>query len=148
MRIYISSSWKNRERVRGIAVRLRDLGHDVYDFTDPNCRNTPEIPPERFPDEFDPEQHVYREYIDVPEWREAVLCNRGALMRCDACILLLPCGNDAHADWAFAVGAGARSVVAGQPRAGERTPTHWWADAIVDTDDDAISWVMSVEPQP
>lgn len=48
--IYLSSSWKNRDRVRSLAIALRAAGHDVYDFTNPACRNVPEIPPERFPD--------------------------------------------------------------------------------------------------
>src|SRR5262249_18000785 len=131
MNIYISSSWKQRERVRALAIRLRAAGHEVYDFTDPACRNTPAIPPERFPEQFDPEKHVYHEYISaVPEWRAAVQCNYQALIRADLCVLLLPCGNDAHADWAFAVGIGCKNAVVGQPKVGDRTPSHLWADAI------------------
>lgn len=33
MNIYLSSSWKNRERVRGLAQELRIAGYDAYDFT-------------------------------------------------------------------------------------------------------------------
>lgn len=140
MKVYISSSWKNRDRVRAFANALRTAGHLPYDFTDPATRKTPEIPPERFPEAFDPEKHKYREYLDVPEWRVAVAANREALNDCDACVLLLPCGHDAHADWAYAVARGKRTAVVGQPRAGERTPTHWWADVILDADEDAVSW--------
>lgn len=146
MNVYISSSWKNRDRVRALAVLLREHGHTVYDFTDPACRNTPEIPPERFPNNFDPEQHVYREYItSVPEWRSAVECNRGALDHCDAVVLLLPCGADAHSDWGYAVGRGKLSAVIGAPRAGDRTPTHMWADTLLDSDADAVAW-LSLSP--
>lgn len=133
MRVYISSSWKNRENVRTLAQILRTWGHVVYDFTDPACRTTPEIPPERFPEQFDPEQHVYREYLlAVPEWKEAVFCNREWLDSCDVVVLLLPCGNDAHADAYYALGKGKKLIVVGQPLAGDRTPTHLWADRIVD----------------
>ena len=51
MKIYISSSWKNRERVRNYAMLLRKREHEVYDFTDKNCRETQEIPPEKFPEQ-------------------------------------------------------------------------------------------------
>lgn len=133
--IYLSSSWKNRARVRALAIRLRQDGHEVYDFTDPACRNTPEIPPEAFPDEFDPERILYDQYLQaVPQWRAAVECNRRALDRCDCVVLMLPCGNDAHADWAYAVGKGKASIVCGQPRKGERTPSHMWCDRFVGFD--------------
>lgn len=148
MNIYISSSWKNRQRVREVAVALREYGHEVYDFTDPACRKTPEIPPERFPVQWDPEIGSYAEYItSVPEWRQAVECNRAALDRCDAVVLLLPCGADAHADWAYAVGRGKRSCVVGAPKAGDRTPTHMWADTILDYDDEITGWLAEGCPQ-
>lgn len=142
MNIYISSSWKNREQVRELATKLRARNCDVYDFTDPMCRRTPEIPPEKYPELFDPLKEPYAEYLDrVPEWKAAVLENKRALDRCDLCVLLLPCGNDSHADWAYAVGRGKRSVVVGNPKAGERCTTHLWADAILRNTDTLLSWL-------
>jgi hypothetical protein len=73
--LYISSSWKQRERVRNLAIQLRNVGLTVYDFTDPACRDTPEVPPEKYPEQFDPEKHIYREYLESqPEWKMAVEC--------------------------------------------------------------------------
>lgn len=145
--IYLSSSWKNRDRVRALAVSLRHAGFEVYDFTDPACRNVPEIPPEKFPENFDPEKHVYGDYITAfPEWRAAVDCNRNALDRCEAVILLLPCGNDGHADAYYALGKNKRLIVAGQPKAGDRTPTHMWAEKIVPTDEDALDYMIGSPP--
>lgn len=139
--IYLSSSWKNRDRVRSLAVRLRGHGHEVYDFTDPLCRSTPKIPPEQFPEQFDPEKHIYGEYLtSVPEWREAINANRGALEMCDAVVLMLPCGLDAHADAYYAFGRGKMLIISGQPPAGERTPTHMWADRILPWDDDVVKF--------
>jgi len=132
MKIYISSSWKNREQVRELAITLRKYGNEVYDFTDPNCRKTPEIPPERYPEQFDPEKHRYKDYICKPEWYEAVYCNRDAIAWADTIILLLPCGIDAHADWALGVGMGKTSAVVGHPRKGERSPVHLWSDFMFD----------------
>jgi hypothetical protein len=77
---YISSSWKNRKEVRDLALSLRELGHEVYDFTDPRCRKTPEIPPEKFPEEYDPDQHSYKDYINSQsEWRIGVEENKEAV---------------------------------------------------------------------
>lgn len=146
MNIYISSSWKNRERVRAIAKRLTELGHDVYDFTDPSCRNSPEIPPEKFPEEYDPDTMKYQDYIQRPEWLLAVTENRQAIKRADFIVLLLPCGNDAHADWAFGVGMGKKSAVVGRPRKGERSPVHLWANYILDSDDDLVGSIFPAIP--
>jgi hypothetical protein len=143
--IYLSSSWKNRGRVRQLANDLRRFGHEVYDFTDPECRKSPEIPPERFPEPFKPGSHDYAEYISRPEWIQIVAENRAAISHADLIILLLPCGNDSHADWALGVGMGKRSIVVGHPREGDRSPVHHWADAILPDDTAALAWVMAVE---
>lgn len=145
MEVYLSSSWKNQKRVRELAINLRRFGIIAYDFTDPRCRDTPEIPPEKFPKQFDPALCRYSDYIQaVPEWRQAVLCNQRALVRCDVCLLLLPCGLDAHSAWAFAVGKGKRTAVVGHPNAGDWIPTHLWANAILDDDVDAVSWCVDI----
>lgn len=142
LKIYIACSWKQRDRVRALAMALRRAGHDVYDFTDPACRDVPEIPPERFPEQFDPERGSYADYLRaVPEWADAVMCNRRALRRCDVAVLLLPCGADSHADWAFAVGAGKWTAVVCTQREGERTPSHLWADALLADDSAVAPWV-------
>lgn len=145
MKIYISSSWKRRLQVRALAIELRQAGHEVYDFTDPVCRNTPEIPPERFPVAWSAEIGEYSDYISsVPEWRQAVECNQAALNDCQVVVLLLPCGNDAHADWAFGVGRGKYSCVVGAPVDGERTPTHLWADILLDRPEEVKGWLAKL----
>jgi hypothetical protein len=143
--IYISSSWKNREQVREIAIKLRETGHEVYDFTDPNCRKTPEIPPEKYPEEFDPDKHNYKAYINKPEWKNAVMENRTAIGSSDLIVLLLPCGIDSHADWAYGVGMGIKSVIIGHPRKGERSPVHHWADRMFDDFAEFYTWMKACE---
>jgi hypothetical protein len=91
-----------------------------------------------FPEQFDPLKHQYRSYLETPQWRQAVEENRKALLTCDVCVLLLPCGADSHADWGVAVGAGKPSIVMGHPKAGERTPSHLWSDAIIPDDNDDL----------
>lgn len=136
MRIYISSSWKNRERVRAMSERLEEMGHDIYDFTNPKCRKCQEIPPETV-EPFDPEKHKYRNWLNRNLFRDAVNENRKAIDECNLVVLLLPCGNDAHADWAYGVGRGKPSVIVGHPNAGGQSPTHLWADMMV-VDDESL----------
>ncbi len=143
MKIYISSSWKNREKVRLTSLVLRNNGHEVYDFTDTSCRKSPEIPPERFPEEFDPAVHVYSEYIQREEWRAAVMENKSAIEWADLIILMLPCGNDSHADWAYGVGFGKKTIVVGHPRKGDRSPVHMWANAFADNERQLYEFVNS-----
>lgn len=104
MKIYISSSWKNRDEVRRLAGSLRALGHDVYDFTDGASRrrwasrlglreDVTEVPPELYLEKFDPAKHKYSEYLSgLSAYHEAVRCNLAAIRDCDMCVLLLPCG--------------------------------------------------------
>jgi len=143
--VYIASSWSQRTRVRALAVALRERGYRVYDFTDPACRGAPEIPPEQFPEQFDPAKHVYGDYLkSVPQWGLAVSGNRSALGSVRAVALLLPCGMDSHADWAYAVGRGAYSCVVGHPPAGQRTPSHLWANSFLTEDGEVAAWCDSV----
>jgi len=58
-------------------------------------------------------------------------------------ILLLPCGNDAHADWGLGVGMGKHSIVVGHPNKGDRSPVHMWADAILDSLDEAVEYIKN-----
>ncbi len=144
MRIYISSSWKNKERVRAMAKRLEEMGLSVYDFTNPKCRKCQEIPPGTTAG-FDPELHDYRKYINWTLFRDAVYENRKAIDECDMVVLLLPCGNDAHADWAYGVGRGKPSVIVGHPNAGGQSPTHLWADMMVVDDESLYLFLEQME---
>ena len=145
LKVYISSSWKRREAVRQLATLLQNAGFETFDFTNPEQRTHEEIPPERFPEQFDPAIHVYREYIDRPEWRNAVEENQRWLDWCDVVVLLLPCGLDAHSDWAYAVGKGKLTVILGHPPAGERTPTHMWAEQMFESTADLLGWLRQAE---
>jgi hypothetical protein len=145
LRVYISSSWKNKDRVRAIANGIRLIGHEVYDFTDPACRKTPEIPPEKYPKDFDPTKQTYREYLSgISEWYDTVEENRRALHWANVVLLLLPSGNDAHADAFYGLGRGAVLAVVGQPKAGERSTTHLWAHTFLDNDSEVLEWLERI----
>lgn len=145
MKIYLSASWKNRLLVRRLAETLRLDGHEVFDFTDPKGRRANEVPPELFPEKFDPSKHIYREFINRKEWRDAVNENREAIKWADLIILLLPCGIDATADWALGIGMGKRSVIVGHPARGESSEVHLWADAMLGSAEDILPWLKSLD---
>lgn len=137
-KIYISSSWRNRLKVRQLALLLRNQPYlEVFDFTDPTNRKEEICPPERYPELFDPDKHIYSRYLNKPEWRACVFENRQRIDECDWVILLLPCGIDATADWAYAVGAGKRTAIVGHPKKGDRSPVHLWAEFMFE-DIDAV----------
>lgn len=146
MKIYISASWKKRDEVRALADKLREHGHEVFDFTDKKCRNTPELPPEKFPEQFDPDKHNYQAYLERYEFRLTMRENYQAIKWADLIILLLPCGLDATADWALGVGMGKYTVIVGNPGAGVRCPTHLWADILVDSVEDAVQRLVPFNP--
>ena len=145
MKVFIASSWKNREKVREIAVRLRKDGHRVYDFTDSNTRKIRECPPESQQEPFDPETHKsYVEYLKTEKAARmyaSIMNNQEGLRWCDLVIMLLPCGNDANMDFAYAIGQGKNSIVCGMPRKGEQSYTQLWADKIIDNPDDVYEFI-------
>jgi len=143
--IFIAASWKQRKRVRRLAEKLRQLNFGVYDFTDPSCRKAEEIPPEKFPEQFDPERHNYWEYLDKPEWNSAIEENRQNLDCCQMLVLLLPCGIDATADWAYAIGKGKRTFIIGHPNTGERSPVHLWTDKWFSCEKEFLAFIKQLK---
>jgi len=144
MKIYICASWKMRNHVRILANKLRASGHEVFDFTDQARRVSRCIPPEASAmPPFDPARHVYAEYINQEAWWEAVSENRARIEASDAVMLLLPCGNDAHMDFGYGLGLGLKSLVIGAPNPGDRSPTHLWADHMVQSLAEAAQWACS-----
>lgn len=129
-----------------MAIRLRKDGHRVYDFTDGNTRKISECPPEMQQEPFDPEIHKsYAQYMKnekAARMYASVMNNQEAIRWCDLIILLLPCGNDAHADWALGVGMGKSSIVVGHPRKGEQSYTQLWSDKIIDNPDDVYKFIL------
>lgn len=144
LQVYISSSWKQFHAVRTLAEKLEDIGCLVYDFTSTRNRIAP-IPPEKFPEQFDPEKHDYATYLNREAFLEKMFENRKAVEKCDIILLLLPCGNDAHADWGLGVGLGKVTIVVGSPLKGDRSPVHLWANAILPNVEEAILWIKNFE---
>lgn len=114
MKIYVASSWRNKYQ-QEVVQKLREMGHEVYDFRGPGDGwGTGGDGPGGFAwSEIDPNWLSWPEdvgrYIaglDNPRAIEGFNRDMDALKKADVCIMVNPCGQSAHAEMGWAVGAG------------------------------------------
>jgi hypothetical protein len=143
MKIYVASSWRCNYQPEAVR-RLRDLGHEVYDFRgkgsgwgdEIKCGDCARAKDLAYPNpgkaggyfadcpahrgdggfhwsEVDPEWQIWpsdiRRYLrglEHPRAIEGFNRDMDALKLADACILVNPCGQSAHAELGWAAGAG------------------------------------------
>lgn len=109
-KIYVASSWRN-DLQSGIVHILRRCGHIVYDFKHPEPGNNgfswSDIDPAW--KEWAPEK--FRKSLEHPVAKDGFDKDMKALIECDACVLVMPCGRSAHLELGWAIGAGRRSVI-------------------------------------
>ncbi len=101
MRIYVASSWRNRDQP-SLVNNLRRAGHEVYDFRDHSGYEWSDIGPKW--QSWDTRQ--YREALTHPLAEERYLLDWRAMEWSEATVLLLPCGKSAHLELGYAVGVG------------------------------------------
>ncbi len=110
MKIYVASSWRNNYQPAVVEL-LRAAGYEVYDFRHPADGNDgfhwSEIDPAW--KGWTPER--FRECLEHPVARKGFAYDMEALMACDACVLVMPCGRSAHLELGWAVGAGKKTCV-------------------------------------
>jgi hypothetical protein len=119
VKIYVASSWRN-EYQHDVVEKLRALDHEVYDFRGPGdgWGGAGEGAGGFGWKEVDPEwqswSHDIKRYLRALEHPQAVegfKRDMDALRRSDACILVNPCGQSAHAELGWACGAGKLTAV-------------------------------------
>ena len=101
MKIYVATSWRN-EYQPGVVAVLRKAGFDVYDFRDEEGFSWRTV---------DPNWQAWTpiEYINGlahPFAERGYKRDMDALIACDACVYVLPCGPSASLEMGFARGAG------------------------------------------
>lgn len=110
MYIYVASSWRNNLQPEIVNI-LRSLGHEVYDFKNPapgiHGFSWSEIDPQW--KDWTPER--YRDALDHPIAKAGFDCDMAALIKCDACVLVLPSGRSASFEFGWAIGAGRKGAV-------------------------------------
>lgn len=110
MRVYVASSWRNAWQP-GVVARLREEGHDPYDFRNP----APGQHGFAWSD-IDPAWEAwgweaYLKALRSPVAQEGFRLDMDALRGADAVVLVMPCGRSAHLELGYAIGAGQRTVI-------------------------------------
>jgi len=110
-RIYAASSWRNTEQPY-VVDRLREAGHEVYDF-----RNPPNGVKGFAWSEIDPEwqgwsARRYRELLTThPIAARGFVSDLRGMQWANTCVLILPCGRSAHLEAGWFCGQGKRCIV-------------------------------------
>ena len=134
MKIYVASSWRNEERQQAVVKRLREIGHEVYDFRQPtegdNGFHWTEIDPnwkQWTPAEF--RNHL----LSDPIAESGFAKDFAAMEWADAFVLVMPCGRSAHLELGWAAGARKPTIVLlsdGEPELMYRMATHICVDLV------------------
>ena len=109
-KIYVASSWRNAYQPE-VVKRLREAGHEVYDF-----RN-PEDNPGGFHwsdvsdawQEWSVDEYISNLHHPVAE--KGFKADLDAMLWADSCVLVLPCGRSAHAEAGWFAGRGLKTIV-------------------------------------
>jgi hypothetical protein len=109
-RIYVASSWRNAHQP-AVVSSLRSLGHEVYDFRNPEPGGTgfswSEIDPNW--QRWTPEE--YARALQHPIAERGYGLDIGALRWCEDCVLVLPSGRSASWELGYAMGQGKNGFV-------------------------------------
>ncbi len=108
-KIYLASSWRNKYQPDYVRY-LRDLGHEVYDFRNPDGSTGFAW------DQLDSDWSKWstKTYLKHLNDRLAVIgftSDMEAMKWSDTVVLLNPCGTSAHLELGWGVGAGKRTAI-------------------------------------
>ena len=108
-RIYVASSWRNQYYPE-VVQRLREAGHEVYDFRNPPHGGAGFHWTDVDPDAPNWTYAQYAEGLHHPLAERQFQADIDALSWADTCVLVLPCGRSAHTEAGWMAGAGKRVV--------------------------------------
>ncbi len=108
-RIYVASSWRNQYYLE-VVQRLREAGHEVYDFRNPPHGGAGFHWTDVDPDAPNWTYAQYAEGLHHPLAERQFQADIDALSWADTCVLVLPCGRSAHTEAGWMAGAGKRVV--------------------------------------
>ena len=101
MKIYVASSWRNDEQPKVVAA-LRRENLEVYDFKNP--ANGPFHWSDIDPDWEKWDAVAFARKLDHPRAVAGYMQDFNAIMACDACLLVMPCGRSSHLELGLACG--------------------------------------------
>ena len=126
MNIYVATSWRNTFQPQVVEL-LRDDGHAVYDFRDEEGFSWREID-ENWAN-WTPKQYLVG--LEHPCALRGFKRDMDALLACDACVYVMPCGPSASMEMGYARGAG-KLVIAYIPALREPDLMVKMADLVTD----------------
>ena len=110
-RIYLASSWRNALQ-NGAIDRLRDAGHEVYDFKNPPNGIKGFAWSDIDPNWLAWDAETYRTLLTThPIAARGYMNDFRAMEWADTCVLLLPCGRSAHLEAGWFAGRGKRLII-------------------------------------
>ena len=135
-KIYVASSWRNKYYPE-VVTRLREAGHQVYDF-----RNPPHGGAGFHWTDIDQNApnwsfNEYKEGLRHPLAERQFTADLEALAWADTCVLVLPCGRSAHTEAGWMAGAG-KKVIVYIPEMQEPELMYKLFDDVVETIDELI----------
>lgn len=106
--IYVASSWKNNFQPLAV-TKLREHGYEVYDFRNPYFGEKG-FTWDRIWEIFDHDWQnaTLDEFVDAlknPVAEQGFNLDFNAMQKADACVMVMPCGNSAHLEAGYFVGA-------------------------------------------
>ena len=110
MKVYVASSWRN-DAQPGVVDALREAGHQVYDFRNPQQMGLGFHWADISPDwqRWTPEQFV--EGLGHPLADRGFASDFQALDWSDAVVMVMPCGRSAHLELGYAAGQKKTTVI-------------------------------------
>lgn len=110
MKIYVASSWRN-DYQQPVVERLKNEGHEVYDFKNPGEGKRgfswSEID-EKWQDWDNPQ---YLNALNHPIAKEGFANDFTGMEWADACVLVMPCGRSAHVEAGYIQGSGRPTII-------------------------------------
>ncbi len=103
-RVYVASSWRNTLQP-DVVTRLRNAGHAVYDFHEPEPGKRGFAWHQVSPDGAKTIP-AYFAALETDIAKAGFALDKAALDWCDTCVLVLPCGRSAHLEAGYAAGQG------------------------------------------
>ena len=130
MKIYVASSWKNKDLCLSLAAWLRSEGHEVDCFCDPSTGRYSFHWSELVEKEDDLAAFDQFKFMADPRTRRAFDEDKKWLDWAEAVVLLLPSGRSAHLEGGYAKGQGKRLYILGDFRPGEYEVMYGFADGV------------------
>lgn len=135
MKIYLASSWKNKEAVLEMASLLREEGHTVDAFCEENrvvSFNWSELFAAMDTEGVDITEYDAMDMMDHWMVQDAFMYDKQQLDLCDAVIMMLPCGRSSHMEAGYAVGMGKKLYIVGGFEKGEFDVMYGFATGMYD----------------